>query len=90
MPHQPNDMYACKYVCANTHIVKDLINALPGKSSVYTVQHATITEAVFSVYPTDGPIDWLDSNHVMCVHCRFMSVLWLYKQVTEIVQSSYE
>jgi hypothetical protein len=28
----------------------DLINALPGNSSVNTVQHATIEEAVFSVF----------------------------------------
>jgi hypothetical protein len=31
------------------HIVTDLINALPGNSSVNTVQHATTEEAVFSV-----------------------------------------
>jgi hypothetical protein len=31
------------------HIVTDLINALPGNSSVNTVQHATIEEAVSSV-----------------------------------------
>jgi hypothetical protein len=37
--------------------VTDLINALPGNSSVNTVQHATIEEAVFSVDPTDAPID---------------------------------
>jgi hypothetical protein len=43
----------------------DLINELPGNSSVNTVQHATIEEAVFSVYPTDKPIDWLDSDHVI-------------------------
>jgi hypothetical protein len=30
-------------------IVTDLINALPGNSSVNTVQHATIEEAAFSV-----------------------------------------
>jgi hypothetical protein len=30
-------------------IVTDLINALPGNSSVNTVQHATIDEAVFSM-----------------------------------------
>jgi hypothetical protein len=30
-------------------IVMDLINTLPGNSSVNTVQHATIEEAVFSV-----------------------------------------
>jgi hypothetical protein len=31
------------------HIVTDLNNVLPGNSSVNTVQHATIEEAVFSV-----------------------------------------
>jgi hypothetical protein len=30
-------------------IVTDLMNALPGNSSVNTAQHATIEEAVFSV-----------------------------------------
>jgi hypothetical protein len=49
------------------NVVMDLINALPGNSSVNTVQHATIEEAVFSVDPTDAPIDWLDSDHVMCL-----------------------
>jgi hypothetical protein len=33
----------------DTNIVTDLINALPGNSSVNTVQHATIEEAVFTV-----------------------------------------
>jgi hypothetical protein len=33
------------------------------------VQHATIYEAVFSVDPTDKPIDWLESDHVICVFC---------------------
>jgi hypothetical protein len=31
------------------HIVTDLINALPGNSSVNTIQHATIDEDVFSM-----------------------------------------
>jgi hypothetical protein len=35
------------------HIVMDLINALPGKKSVNTVQHATVEEAVFPVDPTN-------------------------------------
>jgi hypothetical protein len=39
------------------NIVTDLINALPGNSYVNMVQHATIEEAVFSVDPTDAPID---------------------------------
>jgi hypothetical protein len=33
------------YIC----ILTELINALPGNSSVNTVQHVTIEEAVFSV-----------------------------------------
>jgi hypothetical protein len=52
----------------------NLINALPG-----TVQHATIEEAVLSVDPNNAPIDWLDSDHVICVYCMFMSVPRLYK-----------
>jgi hypothetical protein len=47
--------------------VTDVINALPGNSSVNMVQDATIKEAVFSVDPTDEPIDWLDSDHVICL-----------------------
>jgi hypothetical protein len=61
------------------HIVTVLINALPGNSYVNTAQHATIEEAVFSVDPTDAPIDWLHSHHVICVYCMSMSVPRLYK-----------
>jgi hypothetical protein len=61
------------------NIVTDLINELPGNSSVITVQHATIEESMFSVDPTDAPIDWLDSDHVICVYCRSKSVPQLYK-----------
>jgi hypothetical protein len=46
-----------------------LINALPGNSSVNTVQEATIEKVVFSVDPTDAPIDWLKSDQVTCVFC---------------------
>jgi hypothetical protein len=60
------------------NIVTDLSNTSPGNSSVNTVQHAAIEEAVFSVDPTDAPIDWLDSNHVISVYCRSMSVPRLY------------
>jgi hypothetical protein len=49
------------------HNGMDLINTLPGDSSVNVVQHATIEEVVFSVNLTDVPIDWLDSVHVMCL-----------------------
>jgi hypothetical protein len=63
----------------NNTNVTDLFNALPGNSFVNTVKHVTIVEAVCSVDPTDTPIDWLDSDHVMCVYCRSMSVPRLYK-----------
>jgi hypothetical protein len=63
------------------YIVTDLINALPGNISVNTIQQATIEEAVFSVDPTDTPIGWMDSDHVICVYCRSMSVPRLYKSV---------
>jgi hypothetical protein len=58
---------------ASNDVVTDLINALPGNSSVNTVQQATI-EAVFSVDPTEAPIDWLNSDHVICVYSRSMSI----------------
>jgi hypothetical protein len=69
-------------ICYSLHMehgVTDLINALPGNSSVNAVQQATIEEAVFSVDPIDVPIDWLDSDHMICVYCRSMSIPRLYK-----------
>jgi hypothetical protein len=36
-----------KRLFGGMYIVTDLMNALPGNSSVNTVQHATIEEAVF-------------------------------------------
>jgi hypothetical protein len=66
------------------HIVTDLINALPGNSSVKTIQQATIEQAVFSVDPTDAPIDWLDSDHVIYVYCRSTSVPRLYNKSREL------
>jgi hypothetical protein len=60
-------------------MVTDLISALPGDSSVNTVQQATIEVVAFSVDPTDAPIDWRDSDHVICVYCRSMSVPRLYE-----------
>jgi hypothetical protein len=48
-------------------VVTNLINALPGNNSVNTVSHATKEKTVFSEYPTDAPIDLLDSDHVMCL-----------------------
>jgi hypothetical protein len=38
------------------YIVMDLINAVPGNSSVNTVQHATLDEAVFSVSSAPRPV----------------------------------
>jgi hypothetical protein len=64
--------------------VTDLINALPGNRCVNMVQHATIEEAVFSVYPTDAPIHRLDSDHVICVYCRSLSVPQLYNESREL------
>jgi hypothetical protein len=58
----------------NTDIVTNLIKALLGNSPVNTVQHATIEKVVFSVDPTNAPIDRLDSDHVIYVYCRSMSV----------------
>jgi hypothetical protein len=67
----------------SVHTVTDLINSLPDNSSVNTVQHATIEEAVSSVDPTDAPIDW----HMFTVgSCTF----GVYIRVTEFVQGSYE
>jgi hypothetical protein len=63
-----------KIFTSGKHIVTDLINALPGNSSVITVQQATIEEAMFSVDSTDAPVDWLDNDHMMYVYCRSMSV----------------
>jgi hypothetical protein len=45
---------------------------------------------VFSVDPTDAQIDWLDSDHVIYVYCRSMSLPWLYKRTTDFVQGNYE
>jgi hypothetical protein len=56
------------------NIVMDLIKALLRISSVNMVQHTTKEEAVFSVEPNDAPIDWMDSDHVIYVSCRSMSV----------------
>jgi hypothetical protein len=47
------------------------------RGDVTTVDSDHVT--CFSVYPTDGPIDWLDIDHVICVYYRSMSVPRLYK-----------
>jgi hypothetical protein len=66
-------------VTRQQHIVTDFINALPGSSSVNTVQHTAVEDTVFSVDLTDAPIDWLDSDHVICVYSMSMSVPRLCK-----------
>jgi hypothetical protein len=63
------------------YILTDLNNMLPGNSSLNMVQHATIEEAVFSVDPTNVQIHWLDCDHMICVHCRSMSIPRLYKEL---------
>jgi hypothetical protein len=46
---------------------------------------------VFSVDPTDAPVDWLDSDHVICVYCGSISVSQLYNERRELkVQSELE
>jgi hypothetical protein len=71
-------LYVVRFVYAHDFSINisltDLNNALPGNTSVNKVQHATMKEAVFSVDPTDAPVDWLDSDHVICVYCKSMSV----------------
>jgi hypothetical protein len=52
---------------------------LTGNSFVNAAQHATPEEVVFSVIPTDAPVDWPDNNHVIYVYCRSMPVPRLYK-----------
>jgi hypothetical protein len=65
-------------------MVTDLFNAFSGNASINTVQHATIEEAVFSVDLTGMPIDWLDSDHVICVYCRSMSDPRMYNESHEL------
>jgi hypothetical protein len=56
------------------NIVMDLINALPGNSSVNTVQHATIEADVFSVSAVMSHSGWWsrDKFPVMRVHSSAM------------------
>jgi hypothetical protein len=48
-------------------------------SAVTSQQWIMITWHVFSVDPTDVPIGRLDSDHIICVYYRTMSVSRLYK-----------
>jgi hypothetical protein len=48
-------------------------------SAMTSLQWIVITWHVFSVDPTDAPISWLDSDHMICVYCGSMSVPVLYK-----------
>jgi hypothetical protein len=54
--HDVLTSHSLQFFCKGYNIVTDLMNALPGKSSVNTVQHATIEKAVFSVDLNDAPI----------------------------------
>jgi hypothetical protein len=47
----------------------DLINALPGYSSVNMVQHTVIEEAVFYADMTYSPIDWVDGDVI--INCSY-------------------
>jgi hypothetical protein len=67
-----------------TYIITDLMNAVLGNSSVSTIHHATIEEAVFPVDPTDALIHCLDNNHVICVYSRSMSVPLLFNESHEL------
>jgi hypothetical protein len=64
-------------------IVKDLMNALPGNSSVNTVQ------AVFSLDSTYAPIDWLESDHVIVFTVGPCPLCGCVSKVTDFV-TSYE
>jgi hypothetical protein len=77
-----NLLWISRAICYYT--VTDLINLSPGNSSVNTAQHTTIEEAVFSADPTDASIDWLDSDHAICVYCGSMFVPQLYNQSREL------
>jgi hypothetical protein len=59
------------------HTATDLNNALPGNSSVNTVQHATLVETVFSVFAVTSRIDGWWSCDMCFLWC--VSVPWLYK-----------
>jgi hypothetical protein len=74
----------CDVLVLCFHIVTDLINSLPGISSINMIQHTTIEEAVFSVDLTDVPVDWLDSDRGRCGYCTSTSILWLYNESREL------
>jgi hypothetical protein len=63
----------------NEHIINEFGGRVAKQQISEHGTNATIEEALFSVDPTDTPIDWLDSDHVICVYCRSMSVPQLYK-----------
>jgi hypothetical protein len=59
-------------------------------SAVTSQQSIVITWHVFSVDPNDAPVGWLDSDHVICVNCRFMSFPQQYDESSELqVQSEF-
>jgi hypothetical protein len=48
-------------------------------STVMSQKWTVMMLRVLSVSPTDPPIGWLDSDHVICVYYKSMSVPRLYK-----------
>jgi hypothetical protein len=45
---------------------------------------------VFSVDPTDSPIDWLDSDHVICVYCRSVGPCAFRCYISKVDRIHYE
>jgi hypothetical protein len=70
-PGSQNGQYCYMY----THCWAALVDGFPRGRILGKVGYATIDEAVFYVDPTDDRIDWLDSDHVICVYSRSMSFL---------------
>jgi hypothetical protein len=72
----PNTIVAARDLTCNNNVT-DLINALPGYSSVNTVQNATIEEAVFSVFAVTSRSGGWWSRDLCFLWC--VSVPRLYK-----------
>jgi hypothetical protein len=62
---------------AQIHTVTDLINALPGSSSVNMVQHATVEEAVFSMSMVTSHNSRLQSRNVFSTVPTNVPIDWL-------------
>jgi hypothetical protein len=50
-------IFVCFSRCLLKNHVTGLINMLPGNSSINTVQHATIEEAVFYTFPRRAEVE---------------------------------